>query len=110
MVVYIRWRLPKFATVGHPHSQSNLQFNWVNQEKHAVNPLSLNNKDILEDWIADTEVYPEDYENSDWMSLDPPVDNRTPLAPPGEETEDILGTGLTDLDIFNGLKGVKEEI
>ncbi|KAE8673052.1 Detected protein of unknown function [Hibiscus syriacus] len=80
-----------------------------NQEKHAVNPLSFNNKDILEDWIAN-EVYPEYYESSDWMSLDPPVDNRTPLAPPGEETEDFLGRGLTDLDIFNGLKGVKEEI
>ncbi|XP_039027434.1 uncharacterized protein LOC120161236 isoform X2 [Hibiscus syriacus] len=81
-----------------------------NQEKHAVDPLSFNNKYILEDWIADNEVYPEDYEGSDWMSLDPPVDNRTTLALPGDEIEDFLGTGFIDLDIFNGLKGVKEEI
>ncbi|KAK8650874.1 hypothetical protein V6N13_140496 [Hibiscus sabdariffa] len=81
-----------------------------NREKYSLDPLSFNSKDVLEDWIADNEIYPEDYGSSDWMSLDPPVANRTPLAPSGDETEDFLGTGFTDLDIFNGLKGVKEEI
>ncbi|GMI85602.1 hypothetical protein like AT4G15020 [Hibiscus trionum] len=81
-----------------------------NREKYSVDPLSFNSKDILEEWIADNEVYPEDYGSADWMSLDPPVDNRMHLAPPVYETEDFLGTGFTDLDIFNGLKGVKEEI
>ncbi|KAL4339840.1 hypothetical protein GQ457_08G015310 [Hibiscus cannabinus] len=81
-----------------------------NREKYSLDPLSFNSKDVLEDWIADNEIYPEDYGSSDWMSLDPPVANRTPLTPSGDETEDFLGTGFTDLDIFNGLKGVKEEI
>ncbi|KAK8546669.1 hypothetical protein V6N12_027444 [Hibiscus sabdariffa] len=71
-----------------------------NREKYSLDPLSFNSKDVLEDWIADNEIYPEDYGSSDWMSLDPPVANRTPLTP----------SGFTDLDIFNGLKGVKEEI
>ncbi|XWS75730.1 hypothetical protein CRYUN_Cryun01aG0117200 [Craigia yunnanensis] len=81
-----------------------------NQEKDSVDPLSFNCKDILEDWIADNEVFLEDYGSSDWMSLDPLVGNRMLLGPSGDETEDFLGTGFTDLDIFNRLKRVKEDI
>ncbi|PPD98718.1 hypothetical protein GOBAR_DD04244 [Gossypium barbadense] len=80
------------------------------QEKDSLDPLAFNNKDILEDWIADNEVSPDNLESSDWKSLDPPVGNRTTLTPPGDEAEDFLSTRFTDLDIFNGLKGVKEEI
>lgn len=81
-----------------------------NQEKDSLDPLVFNRKDILEDWIADNEVSPDNHESSDWKSLDPPVGNRTTLTPPGDEAEDFLSTRFMDLDIFNGLKGVKEEI
>ncbi|KAH1130964.1 hypothetical protein J1N35_002342 [Gossypium stocksii] len=81
-----------------------------NQEKDSLDPLAFNSKDILEDWIADNEVSPDNHESSDWKSLDPPVGNRTTLTPLGDEAEDFLSTRFTDLDIFNGLKGVKEEI
>ncbi|KHG22228.1 uncharacterized protein F383_05780 [Gossypium arboreum] len=79
-------------------------------EKDSLDPLVFNSKDILEDWIADNEVSPDNHESSDWKSLDPPVGNRTTLTPPGDEAEDFLSTRFMDLDIFNGLKGVKEEI
>lgn len=57
-----------------------------------MDPLAFNSKDILEDWIADNEVYPDNRESSDWKSLDPPVGNGTTLTPPGDEAEDFLST------------------
>ncbi|XVF20942.1 hypothetical protein REPUB_Repub12eG0047400 [Reevesia pubescens] len=89
--------------------QYNLYLRQINQEKDSVDPLSFSSKDILEDWIADNEVCLEDYGNSDWMSLDPPVGNRVRIGPSGDETEDFLGNEFADLDIFNGLKGAKED-
>ncbi|XVE72378.1 hypothetical protein DITRI_Ditri11bG0034700 [Diplodiscus trichospermus] len=80
-----------------------------NQEKDSVDPLSFTCKDILEDWIAGNEVCLEDYGSLDWVSLDPLVGNRMLSGPSGDETEDFLGTGFADLDIFNGLNGVTED-
>lgn len=81
-----------------------------NQEKGSLDPLSFNCKDVLEDWIVDNEVCREDFGSSNWMSLDSQVGNRMLSRPSADETEEFLGSGFADLDIFNGLKGVKEEI
>ncbi|OMO65882.1 putative Zinc finger, BED-type [Corchorus capsularis] len=81
-----------------------------NQEKDSVDPLSVDSKDVLEDWIADNVVGLEDYGSSDWTTLDPPVGNRMVSGSSGDEIEDFLGTGFADLDIFSGLKGVKQDI
>ncbi|OMO60760.1 putative Zinc finger, BED-type [Corchorus olitorius] len=81
-----------------------------NQEKDSVDPLSVDSKVVLEDWIADNVVGLEDCGSSDWTTLDPPVGNRMVSGPSGDEIEDFLGTGFADLDIFSGLKGVKQDI
>ncbi|XVF71161.1 hypothetical protein PTKIN_Ptkin12aG0014100 [Pterospermum kingtungense] len=81
-----------------------------NQEKDSLDPLSFNCKDVLEDWIVANEVCLVDFGSSDWMSLDSHVGNKMQFGPSADETDDFVGIGFADLDIFNGLKGIKEEI
>ncbi|KAK6259440.1 zinc finger protein [Theobroma cacao] len=78
------------------------------QDKDSADPLSFNSKEIGDDWIAYNAVCEEDYGSSDWMSLDPPVGSRMLSGTSGDETEDFLGTGFADLEIFNGLMGVED--
>ncbi|WCJ28095.1 hAT transposon superfamily [Euphorbia peplus] len=70
----------------------------------TTDPISFDNMSIVEDWILQSDLCLEDYENSDWMSLVPtssPPSMPVPAAPV-DEIED-LGAGFGDYEIFGGL-------
>ncbi|KAA8539485.1 hypothetical protein F0562_026177 [Nyssa sinensis] len=79
-----------------------------NKEQDAVDPISYDNIDIVEDWVTEKELCSEDFGSSDWMTVDPPLGNPMILGPSIDDAEE-LGAGFDDYEIFNGVKDSEEE-
>uniref|UniRef100_A0A5B7C0P4 BED-type domain-containing protein n=1 Tax=Davidia involucrata TaxID=16924 RepID=A0A5B7C0P4_DAVIN len=91
--------------------QNNLrlrQMVWKNKEQDAVDPISYENIDIVEDWVTEKELCSDDFGSSDWMTVDPPLGNTMILGPSTDDVED-LGAGFDDYEIFDGVKDSEEE-
>ncbi|CAK9135645.1 unnamed protein product [Ilex paraguariensis] len=78
-----------------------------NKEQDAVDPISYNNINIVEDWVTE-ELCSEDYGSSDWMSVDPPLGNITLLGPQIDDIE-ALGASFDDYEIFDSVKDSEDE-
>ncbi|KAL3523848.1 hypothetical protein ACH5RR_016682 [Cinchona calisaya] len=79
-----------------------------NKQQDFLDPISHENISIVEDWVIGKPLYSEDLENSDWMTVDPPLGNTVLLGMPIDDFE-ALGAGFDDYEIFEGMKDGEEE-
>ncbi|XP_010256841.1 PREDICTED: uncharacterized protein LOC104597132 [Nelumbo nucifera] len=78
-----------------------------NQELDAMDPISFDNIDTVEDWITEKEEMTVDNGRSDWMALDQPLANAM-LAPSPNDEAYGLDAGFEDDEIFDGVKDGEE--
>ncbi|KAK6933144.1 protein of unknown function DUF659 [Dillenia turbinata] len=77
-------------------------------EQEPLDPISLDNVNVIDDWVTVKELCLEEYGSADWMMVDPPLANTRLLGSSNDEIEG-LGTGFDDLQIFDGRKDDGEE-
>ncbi|XP_010256843.1 PREDICTED: uncharacterized protein LOC104597134 [Nelumbo nucifera] len=94
--------------------QYNLRFKQMqlrrNKEADAMDPISIDNIDVVEDWVAEKEILLGEYVNSDWTSLVQPVANVMQSLSPNNEDEGMV-EGYGDDEIYDGVNDddVEEE-
>ncbi|KAL3650183.1 hypothetical protein CASFOL_006586 [Castilleja foliolosa] len=81
----------------------------VSGNKQEVDPISYDHISLVEDWVMEKELCSEGSENTEWMSVDPPLGNLMLLGPQIDDVE-ALGAGFDDYEIFDGVKDSEEEI
>ncbi|KAK6122098.1 hypothetical protein DH2020_044161 [Rehmannia glutinosa] len=79
-----------------------------NKQQEAVDPISCEHIDIVEDWVMEKDLCSEDSANTEWMAVDPPLGNLMVLGPQIDDVE-ALGAGFDDYEIFDGVKDSEEE-
>ncbi|KAF2296098.1 hypothetical protein GH714_036135 [Hevea brasiliensis] len=71
-----------------------------NEEQDTIDPISFDSVSALEDWVREKDMSSEDYENTDWMALDPPAANtRIPVTVDSITRKTKLDYGEQDLII-----------
>ncbi|XP_010262570.1 PREDICTED: uncharacterized protein LOC104601077 [Nelumbo nucifera] len=78
-----------------------------NQELDAMDPISFDNIDTVENWITEKEAVTMENGSSDWMALDQPLANAM-LAPSPNDEAYGLDAGFEDDEIFNGVRDEEE--
>ncbi|KAK4436611.1 hypothetical protein Salat_0824800 [Sesamum alatum] len=79
-----------------------------NKQQEAVDPISYEHIDIVDDWVMETELCSDGSGNTEWMAVDPPLGNVMLLGPQIDDIE-ALGAGFDDHEIFVGVKDSEEE-
>ncbi|XP_057979338.1 uncharacterized protein LOC131165491 [Malania oleifera] len=87
--------------------QYNLQLKQMVQKSRgedSVDPISFDSVCFVEDWIAENNVCSEDCGSSDWMAIDPALENTLLLGALNDDAEELGAAGFDDHEIFNGVK------
>ncbi|KAL6503722.1 hypothetical protein OROGR_025645 [Orobanche gracilis] len=79
-----------------------------NKQPEAVDPISYETINLVEDWVMEKDLCFEGSENTDWSAVDPPLGNLMVLGPQIDDVE-ALGAGFDDYEIFDGVKDSEEE-
>ncbi|KAL0402800.1 UNVERIFIED_CONTAM: hypothetical protein Sradi_1920800 [Sesamum radiatum] len=79
-----------------------------NKQQEAVDPISYEHIDIVEDWVIEKELCSDGSGNTEWMAVDPPLGNVMLLGPQIDDIE-ALGAGFDDREIFDAVKDSEEE-
>ncbi|KAI4382822.1 hypothetical protein MLD38_008734 [Melastoma candidum] len=97
-------RLERQRLIDLVYVQYNLQLRQplMNMEQDIIDPISVEMRSLVEDWVSGKNIHLEDTEN--WMALEPPPSSTSLLfTPQGDEIDD-LGSGFDDLEILNRAK------
>ncbi|GLT89062.1 hypothetical protein SLE2022_070650 [Rubroshorea leprosula] len=68
-------------------------------QHNYLDPISFDAMSVLEEWVR-SDVYFEEFSNSDWMVLDQVAVNPMHLGPPVDDVDE-LGAGFDDYEVFD---------
>ncbi|XP_042475564.1 uncharacterized protein LOC122057512 [Macadamia integrifolia] len=83
--------------------RSRLLLHRKNKELDALDPISFDNIDTVEDWVTEKENPSAEYGDSDWRALVQPAANTMLPLSPNDESEGFVA-GFEDDEIHNGVK------
>ncbi|KAL8053110.1 hypothetical protein ABFX02_05G050850 [Erythranthe guttata] len=86
----------------------NMSMKQMVSRNKAVDPISYEYIDIVQDWVMEKESCVENSSSAEWMAVDPPFGNHMILVPQTDDFE-ALGAGFDDYEIFDGVKDSEEE-
>lgn len=68
-----------------------------NKELDAMDPISVDSIDIVEDWVMEKEESLREYESSDWWVLAQPAVNTLLALSPNDEAEGFAAGNISSL-------------
>jgi len=66
----------------------NFSFRFISKDQDFSDPLSFDRISYVDEWIRPSDLYTDEYGNSDWMILDPSSVNTMLLRPLSDEAEE----------------------